>query len=190
MVLRKIFAKLLFICALFVAVTSLVSCTEEETEVSYCLFCSDDVLEYVNPIVSYLDENGCVQEVALTKDDFENRGNGSVSVEGRRTKYWRVGFVKKGADFSTYCSVSFVKIKDLPNDEDTFEYLAEIVPSVQYKKESISSNSIQQNVEITVNQFVLNPQNKNKFEKSLSDLIKNGLKVDLTIDKNGNIVKN
>lgn len=161
------------------------SCSDDLT-VTYTLLCSDDVLEYMQPTVKYIDGKGNVQELPLTIDNFSDFDGEISNTKGYPDyKEFKIRVNHDGKDFLTYMDVKFNRIKELPTDKTTFKYLASITTIATYEHKS--ATSVINSTSADVGDLFVQTLSKNLFEKELIHLENNGLFSSVQLDKKGNL---
>lgn len=160
---------------------------DEEVSVQYYLTCSEDVLEYLQPTVSYTDGNGNTVTKTLSRSDFSpSSDTRATSVDTSTdiifsTPTWYTQITIDGDEAISHCQVTFSKLKDVPDDIPAFRYCAALVATATYKKGSSTSSSVNISLPIPI---VLDTK---AFGLRLDALTKEGLRQDVKVAANGEI---
>lgn len=178
-----------FLSGLGIAILSLLtlsSCTDEESTVQFTLICSEDVLEYVQPTVTYLDENGKEVTKELTRQDFQTEDFSTKSVDVSSTHpYWSAKMTYDYANVSNTCKVSFKSIKPLAGDKSNYTYMAKLVSTGSYRKDSPTNKT--QSSHIGIDLTIPLVMSETVFKGALEDLVSEGLQGSVEIDGDGRI---
>lgn len=106
------------------ALFALSSCKDEESvDITYGLSCSGDLLKFVSPVVTYVDENGTEQTYTISNEDWNKTGiltigddNTSMTVTDSTSYYWT-----KHIHFDYFGAKGSISVKYIPlsDTEDT-----------------------------------------------------------------------
>lgn len=187
LIMGKNFTKFLSgLCIAILSMLTLSSCTDEESTVQFTLMCSEDVLEYVQPTVTYLDENGKEVSKELTRQDFQTTDPSTKSVEVSSTlPYWSVKMTYDHANVSNTCKVSFKSIKPLAGKKSNYTYMAQLVSTGSYRKDSPTNKTQSSNVGIDLTIPLV--MSETVFKDALEDLVSEGLQGGVEIDGDGRL---
>lgn len=200
----------LVICFIAILGTTLVACNndddklETETSISYTLTISPDLLKFVTPQVSYIDENGVLVTITgveeldgkviensaeVEKDGSYAKAWSSTIITGTGYKCWTLKMKFKRLNFHSYMGVKYVR-----NDfiEDTtgkvYDFHHNINTSVSAVKISGSSVNAYQDshVSITIGDYHYG----DNIDTYLNSLYNNPDKVGYYVNENGDINRN
>lgn len=170
----------------------LLSCTSKECEINYSLICSEDVLEYLQPSVTYIDGNNQIREVILEKDDFRDF-DGTFEISRNSVwdgiKKWEIKTIHKDDDFEAYMNVEFKRIKEVPDEERDYKYISNLTVSGVYKEKGLSSVKAESNVGIDSSLLNIDILSTESFNYRLSQLEKYGLNKRIVVDKGSITIK-
>ena len=182
------------------------SCSEDdavETSISYTITMSPDLLKFVTPQVSYIDEDGNLVTITGVEDldgkVIENSAevsNGdtyasswsSVVITGTGYKCWTIRMKFRHVGFHSYMSVKYIR-----NDfvEDTtgkvYDFQHDINTSINIVKISDSDINMYQDSHVSVP--VGSYHYGDNIESYLNDLYNNPDQVGYYIDENGNATR-
>jgi len=119
--------RLFKVLTLMLAVFALNSCGDDDpiqnVEMNYILSCSEDLLKFVSPVVTYVDGDGTEKTITLSDGDWNKSGNISVgnessstSVTGLKSYVWT-----RKVTFNSFGVNGKISVKYIPlsNTEDT-----------------------------------------------------------------------
>ncbi len=169
-----------FLLTAAILMLSMLSSCKDEASVSYTLALSDDVLEYLEPTVTYTTPSG-TETITLTADDFHSYESSPNVLR------WNKLFEYNDFDVTTNVSVSFRQIKEIPEDDNSrqFDYLAEIKAIASITHEGPGNVKVDQGIGIW--QFEPIPVSRGEFKRHIAGLVENGLTKTVVIDSKGNI---
>lgn len=203
------------LCYAFIVVlgTTMTSCSEDveevtETSISYTLTISPDLLKFVTPQVSYVDEKGNIVTITGVQDldnlVLENSAEVSMDgsyasswskqvITGTGYKCWTIRMKFNHLNFHSYMGVKYL-LNELPEDvaDEIYDFHHSINTSVNAvkitKKDSWNSQSVDANsyadshISISVD-F----QAGDDVKSYLENLVKTPDKVGYFVDSDGNI---
>lgn len=109
-----------FLSLIFMFFTT--SCSKEESTIfTFTLACSDDLLEFVTPIVTFIDNQEIMHTIELSKDEFETSvegyGKATVALNGDSVSilYWQERIAINSVNISRDMSVKYVKKEQHPD---------------------------------------------------------------------------
>ena len=196
------------LCIIAIFSCTLVSCndddkTETETSISYTLTISSDLLKFVTPQVSYIDENGVLVTITGVEDldgkviensaEVEKGGSyagawSSMVITGTGYKCWTLKMKFKRLNYHSYMGVKYIR-----NDfiEDTsgkaYDFHHNINTSVSSVIITESSTKAYQDTHVSVS--IGDYHYGDNIETYLNDLYNNPDKVGYYVDGNGNITR-
>ena len=196
------------LCIIAIFGCTLVSCndddkTETETSISYTLTISPDLLKFVTPQVSYIDENGVLVTITGVEDldgkviensaEVEKGGSyagawSSMVITGTGYKCWTLKMKFKRLNYHSYMGVKYIR-----NDfiEDTsgkaYDFHHNINTSVSSVIITESSTKAYQDTHVSVS--IGDYHYGDNIETYLNDLYNNPDKVGYYVDGNGNITR-
>ena len=177
--------------------------TETETSISYTLTISPDLLKFVTPQVSYIDENGVLVTIKGVEDldgkviensaEVEKGGSyggawSSMVITGTGYKCWTLKMKFKRLNYHSYMGVKYIR-NDFIEDSSgkMYDFHHNINTSVSSVIISGSSTNTYQDT------YVSKPVGDYHFgdniETYLNDLYKNPDKVGYYVDGNGKITR-
>ena len=171
-------------CLSILSILAFASCKEEKAVITFGLAFSEDVLEYVQPKVSYFDNDGSKIERVLTRDDFEVVTSESFG-QSRNSYFWIVKIDYDHAGIENSCDITFQPIKQIAADKETFFYLAALMGNGSYSKTGFGDDIYYQDVDIDMSIGNTTEQFHKQFETAINSLISAGLHKTVRIDKNG-----
>lgn len=209
-----------YISFAFIAIMSfmLASCNEDidietETSISYTLTISPDLLKFVTPQVSYIDEKGVLTTITGVEDlDGKVIENGteigsddsytgawtSTVITGTGYKCWTVKMKFKHLGFHSHMSVKYLrndfvedtsgKVYDFHHDINTDVIATKTIKTTNgwFGGESIDQSTyVDSHVSITVGDYHYG----DNIETYLMDLMNNPDKVGYYVDENGDLMR-
>lgn len=111
---------------LIFAVLGLSSCHDEDkVEMSYTVFCSEDLLRFVSPVVTYVNGDGIEESTTLTTSNWNKSGSvstgdesSSTTITGLKSYTWTQKVVFDSFGVSGKITVKYTPLSDY---EDTTE---------------------------------------------------------------------
>ena len=197
-------------CLIAILGCTLVGCSDDddkletETSISYTLTISPDLLKFVTPQVSYIDENGVLVTISGVEDldgkVIENSAGGeknssyahawsSTVITGTGYKCWTLKMKFKRLNFHSYMGVRYVRNEFT---EDTtgkvYDFHHNINTSVSAVKISGSNVNAYQDTHVSVS--VGNYHYGDNIDTYLNSLYNNPDKVGYYINENGDVNRN
>lgn len=197
-------------CLIAILGCTLVGCSDDddkletETSISYTLTISQDLLKFVTPQVSYIDENGVLVTISGVEDldgkviensaEVEKDGSyahawSSTVITGTGYKCWTLKMKFKRLNFHSYMGVRYVRNEFT---EDTtgkvYDFHHNINTSVSAVRISGSSVNAYQDTHVSVS--VGNYHYGDNIDIYLNSLYNNPDKVGYYINENGDVNRN
>lgn len=211
----KILNNIVIICVCIFGCT-MSSCEKEkvefdtQTSISYTLTMSPDLLKFVTPQVTYVDEKGVLVTVTgveeldnlVLENKAEISGDGYFSsawtkqtVTGTGYKAWTINMKFRHLDFHSYMGVKYLK-NELAEEPEGNNYnfhhsINTSVTAVKYEKTS-KGNSITQNQSAYVDSRVtvsLNYNPGDNVESYIDNLVNSPDKAGYYVDPNGDVIR-
>ena len=151
---KKIFKQLCIIVVYGMVCSCVTSCKQITFEFS--LQCSDDLLDFVNPIVTYVDKKDNLQSISLNKSDFSVIStttivtviNDSEPIKVEQKKYnWKKQIVLKTESACRSMKVSYKLRDDAPIIDDSKTY---IMYHVLTSKHTVINGTYSENINIDI----------------------------------------
>lgn len=185
LIMGKNFTKFLSgLCIAILSMLTLSSCKSEKSAISFGFACSEDVLEYVEPKVTYFNNNGEKVERNLTREDFK------VETSDTADKYvWTTTINYEDGDVENSCVITFNQRKPVAEEKQHYFYLAELKGNGCYEKKSSGFGSIEitQGVNLTLSFSHPSIRTEEQFKKDIETLISRSLSLKIRLDSNGNV---
>lgn len=190
---RMSFIKKLFYVLLVVLIPALCSCEDDDESVDlhYTLCCSEDLLDFVVPVVSYTDENGTEQSITLSDEYWKQEQDGDVddgdsSTESQKYKYW-----SKHIHFDCFGVSSKAVVRYMPKST-TGDFGKSIYVFVHHLNcgYQVTGNSVQnQKIALDTSKDILIGINKKGVQEYIDNLVNTPDEVRFSVDKKGNVVE-
>ena len=186
---------------------TLVSCSDDktgtETSISYTLTVSPDLLKFVTPQVSYIDENGVLVTITGVEDldgkVFENHAEvekggsyasswSSMVITGTGYKCWTLKMKFKRLNYHSYMGVKYIRndfIEDTSGKKYDFHHNINTSISSITISESSSNQYQDQHVSISKGDYHYG----DNIETYLNNLYKNPDKAGYYVDGDGKITR-
>lgn len=162
---------------------------DESVDIYYTLCCSEDLLDFVVPVVSYTDENGAEQSITLSDEYWrqeQDGDDGDSSTEAQNYKYWR-----KHLHFDCFGVSSKAVVRYMPKSTaGDFEKLMYVFVHYLNCGYQVKSNSVQsQKIALDTSEDILIGKDEKGVQEYIDNLVNTPDEVCFSVDKKGNVEK-
>lgn len=162
---------------------------DESVDIYYTLCCSEDLLDFVVPVVSYTDENGAEQSITLSDEYWrqeQDGDDGDSSTEAQNYKYW-----SKHLHFDCFGVSSKAVVRYMPKSTagDFGKSINVFVHHLNCGYQ-VTSNSVQtQKIALDTSKDILIGKDENGVQEYIDNLVNTPDEVRFSVDKKGNVVE-
>jgi len=120
----------------------------ESVEMTYILTCSEDLLKFVSPVVTYVDGDGTENTITLSDGDWDKSGdvstgdeNSSISVTGLKSHIWKKSVTFNSFDISGRISVKYAPLSGTEDTTDKqYKFFHDVSITATAKSDYIRNN--------------------------------------------------
>ena len=165
------------LAAAVMMLTTFSSCVHiDEQGTTYAVMLHEDMLEFVEPTVTYSAGFGTKSEV-LTTDKFTRVGDSFL--------IWQLPYSFNNLEQTSMCHLSFRQIKEVPEGDKWYHYLADIGASSLRRINGSFNFSSSNGLDHVDPSLLCRYVGRDVFAEKIEKLVENGVTMTVAVDNNG-----
>lgn len=163
------------LAAAVLMLTTFSSCIDEQGT-TYAVMLHEDMLEFVEPTVTYSAGFGTKSEV-LTKDNMKD--------EGMSYLVWQLPYSFHNLEATSMCSLSFRQIKEVPEGDKMYHYLADIEAISNRRIDGSFNFSSSNGLDHVDPSLTCRYVKRDEFAERIEKLVETGVTMTVSVDSKG-----